>query len=102
MHSNGLSETIDRIQGGTSPAALAEFVDAFDLALTDGVRFALLEKAPALTGDDRLDALVGAIAEYLAKQHQLDCVPTWVSGPARHLDRPWHTSSMFIDWNASF
>jgi hypothetical protein len=58
MHSNGLSETIDRIQAGTSPdAALAEFVDAFDLALTDGVRFAMLEKAPALTGDERLDAL---------------------------------------------
>jgi hypothetical protein len=103
MQSNGLSETIDRIQAGTSPdAALAEFVDAFDLELKDGVRFAMLEKAPALTGDERLDALVGAIAEYLAKQYQLDRVPTWVSGPARYLDRPWHTSSMFIDWKREF
>jgi len=39
-----------------------------------------------LTGDDRLDALVGAIAEYLAKQRRLGSVPHWVSDPARRLD----------------
>lgn len=99
MRPNGLFETIDRIRAGTSPdTALAEFVDMFELTLTDGARFAMLEKEPALTRDERLDALVGAIAEYLAKQFRLGRVPTWVSGPARRLDRPWHTSSMFIDW----
>jgi hypothetical protein len=103
MRPTGLSEVIDRIQAGTSPdAALAEFVDTFDLALSDEARFAMLEKEPVLTKDERLDALVGAIAEYLAKQHKLGRAPTWVSGPARYLDRPWHTSSMFIDWKREF
>ena len=103
MQSNGLSETIDRIQAGIPPhASLAEFVDAFDLALTGEARLAMIEKAPALTRNEHLDALVGAIAEYLAKQYQLDHVPAWASGPARYLDRPWHTSSMFIDWKREF
>jgi hypothetical protein len=103
MRPTGLSDVIDRIQAGTSPdAALAEFVDTFDLALTDEARFAMLEKEPALTSDKRLNALVGAIAEYLAKQYKLGRVPSWVSGPARCLDRPWHTSSMFVDWKREF
>jgi hypothetical protein len=103
MRPTGLSEVIDRIQAGTSPdAALAEFIDTFDLVPSDEARFAMLEKEPALTNDKRLNALVGAIAEYPAKQYKLDRVPTWVAGPARCLDRPWHTSSMFIDWKREF
>jgi hypothetical protein len=103
MRPTRLSEAVDKIQAGTSPdAALAEFVDTFDLALTEEFRFAMLEKEPVLTKDERLNALVGAIAEYLAKQYKLGRVPTWASGPARCLDHPWHTSSMFIDWKREF
>jgi hypothetical protein len=103
MRPTGLSEAVNRIQAGASPdSALAEFVDTFDLARSDEDRFSMLEKEPALTKDKRLNALVGAIAEYLAKQHKLGRVPTWVSEPARSLDRPWHTSSMFIDWKREF
>ena len=103
MRPTGLSETVDRIRAGTSPdAALAEFLDTFDLTVTDEARFAMLEKEPVLTKGERLNALVGAIAEYLAKQYKLGRVPTWVSGSARCLDRPWHTSSMFIDWKREF
>jgi hypothetical protein len=103
MRPTGLSEAVNRIQAGTSSdAALAEFVDTFDLATSDEARFAMLEKEPVLTKDKRLDALVGAIAEYLAKQYKLGRVPTWASAPARCLDRPWHTSSMFIDWKREF
>jgi hypothetical protein len=103
MRPPGLSDAGDKIQAGTSPdVALAEFVDTFDFAVTDEVRFGMLEKEPVLTRDKRLDALAGAIAEYLAKQYKLGRVPTWVSGPARCLDRPWHTSSMFIDWKREF
>ena len=99
MRSAALSEAIREIQDGASPdTVLAAFVDTFDLALTDNARFALLENEPVLTKDARLNALVGAIAEYLAKQYRLGRVPAWVSGSARYLDRPWHTSSMFIDW----
>jgi hypothetical protein len=103
MRPTRLFEAVDKIQAGISPdVALAEFADTFDLAIADEVRFTMLEKEPVLTKDDRLDALVGAIAEYLAKQYKLCRVPTWVSGPARCLDRPWHTSSMFIDWKREF
>jgi hypothetical protein len=103
MRPTGLSEAVDKIQAGTPPGvSLAEFVDTFDLALADEARFAMPEKEPVLTKDQRIDALVGAIAEYLAKQYKLGRVPSWVSGPARCLDRPWHTSSMFIDWKREF
>jgi hypothetical protein len=61
-----------------------------------------IAEEPALTNDKRFDALVGAIAEYLAKQHRVGRVPTWVSGSARYLDCPWHTSSIFIDWRREF
>ena len=50
-----------------------------------------IEREPKLTGDVRLDALVGAMAEYLAKQRRLGRVPHWVCDPARRLDQPWFT-----------
>ncbi len=103
MRPNTLAEAVERIQAGASrDIMLAEFVDTFNLAPTSAARYATIEEEPALTNDERLDALVGALAEYLAKQHRLGRVPTWVSGSARYLDRPWHTSSMFIDWTREF
>ena len=39
-----------------------------------------------------MDSPVGAIAEYLAKQHRLGAVRSWTSGPSR-LDEPWFTTS---------
>ena len=103
MSPNTLAEAVERIQAGASrDIMLAEFVDTFNLAPTSAARYVTIEEESALTNDERLDALVGALAEYLAKQHRLGRVPTWVSGSARHLDRPWHTSSMFIDWTREF
>jgi len=64
MRPNTLAEAVERIQAGTPrDAVLAEFVDTFDLAGTDDDRFASIEAEPKLTGDARLDALVGAMAE---------------------------------------
>jgi hypothetical protein len=98
MRPRTLAEAVERIQSGISrDAAIAEFVDTFDLAPTSEECYAAIAKEPALTNDRRLDALVGAIAEYLAKQHRLGRVPPWVSGPARYLDRPWHTCSVADD-----
>jgi hypothetical protein len=98
MRPNSLAEAVKRIQeGALQDVALAEFVDTFDLAPTIEARHATIAKEPTLTNDKRLDALVGAIAEYLAKQHKLGRVPSWVSGPARYLDRPWHTCSFADD-----
>jgi len=93
MRPNTLAEAVEKIQGGLAQdVALAEFVDTFDLARSDDDRYASIEREPRLTGDDRLDALVGAIAEYLAKQRRLGRVPPWVSNPARRLASPWFTT----------
>jgi hypothetical protein len=93
MRPNTLAEAVERIRAGSArDLVLAEFVDTFDLAKTDQVRYASIEREPTLTGDDRLDALVGAIAEYLAKQRRLGRVPPWVSSPKRRLSSPWFTT----------
>jgi hypothetical protein len=93
MRPNTLADAVERIQSGSArDVVLAEFVDSFDLARTDRDRYESIEREPQLTGDVRLDALVGAVAEYLAKQRRLGQVPPWVSGPARRLASPWFTS----------
>jgi hypothetical protein len=103
MRPISLAQAIQKIRTGDSQGiALAEFVAAFDLASADDARFATIAEEPALTDDKRLDAMAGAIAEYLAKQYKLGQIPSWVSGNARYLDRPWHTSSLFIDWKREF
>jgi hypothetical protein len=94
MRPQTLAEAVERIEKREpQDVMLAEFVDTFDLARTDGDRYASIEQEPKLTGDRRLDALVGAIAEYLAKQRRLGRVPHWVCDPARRLDRPWFTAA---------
>jgi len=98
MRPNTLAEAVERIKAGSAQdVALAEFVDAFDLAKTDGDRYASIEREPNLTGDVRLDALVGAMTEYLAKQRRLGRVPQWASGPARRLASPWFTTASPTD-----
>jgi hypothetical protein len=94
MHPNTLVEAVERIRAGSAPdVVLAEFVDSFELAKTDRDRYSAIECEPKLTGDVRLDALVGAIAEYLAKQRRLGHVPQWVCDPARFLTSPWFTTA---------
>jgi hypothetical protein len=95
---NTLAEAVERIRmGAPQDVALAEFVDTFDLAPTIEARYATIADEPALTSDKRLDALVGAMAEYLAKQRKLGRVPRWVGGSARYLDQPWHTCASTDD-----
>ena len=92
MRPQTLAEAVAIIQNGAlQDVALAEFVDTFDLARTIEARYATIEQEPALTGDRKLDALVGAMAEYLAKQRKLGRVPHWVGDRARFLDEPWFT-----------
>jgi hypothetical protein len=93
MRPTTLADAVSRIfAGAPRDAVLAEFVDMFDLIRADDERYASIEREPQLTGDDRLDALVGAIAEYLAKQRRLGRVPAWAGGPARRLASPWFTA----------
>jgi len=94
MRPNTLADAVDAIEAGSArDEVLAEFVDTFDAASTDEDRYASIEREPKLTADERLDALVGAVAEYLAKQRRLGRVPPWVSNPARRLTSPWFTTA---------
>jgi hypothetical protein len=94
MRPNTLADAVESIRAGSArDVVLAEFIDTFDLARTDQDRYASIEREPALTGDVKLDALVGGIAEYLAKQRKLGRVPHWAADPARRLTDPWFTTS---------
>jgi hypothetical protein len=94
MRPNTLAEAVERIQNGVSQdIALAEFVDTFDLSPTIEAKYATIEREPALTQDRRLDALVGAMAEYLAKNRRLGRVPSWTGEPTRRLAEPWFTTA---------
>ena len=88
-----LAEAVDRMRSGEPHhAALAEYLDTFYLEPTPERRLTTLSEEPPLTGDARLDALAGAIADYLARQYRLPHVPDWAFGPKRFLGRPWHMS----------
>jgi hypothetical protein len=94
MRPNTLAEAVERIEGGIpQDVALAEFVDTFDLAPTIDAKYATIECEPRLTRDPKLNALVGAMAEYLAKNRRLGRVPHWTGGPARRLAEPWFTTA---------
>ena len=73
---------------------MPEFLDTFYLAPTAGQQLATISDRPPPSGDHRLDAFVGAAAEYLARQYQLPAIPDWVFEPGRFLDRAWHVSQL--------
>ena len=56
-----------------------------------------MRREPPLTGDARLDALAGAVAEYLARQYALPTIPAWAFEPVRYLERAWHTTPFDSD-----
>jgi hypothetical protein len=90
-----LAQTAERIASGRSlDKALPEFLDEFYLAATPESQLTMLWDEPSLTGEPRLDGLLGAVAEYLAHQLKLERVPAWAYSPVRYLDRPWHASSL--------
>ena len=88
-----LREAVARVlTGEPEDVMLAEFVDTFYLTPGATERLALLAEEPRLTGDQRLDAYIGGIAEYLAHHFALEDAPAWAFKPERYLDRPWHTT----------
>lgn len=89
-----LSEAAERIAGGEPEwKALGEFLDEFYGAASADERLAKIQDEPPLTGDDKLDAVLGAAAEYLAKLYRLPAVPEWVGGPKRVLSEPYFTTT---------
>jgi hypothetical protein len=93
-----LAEAYERmIAGDEHGHALPEFLDTFYFEKTAEARLATLRAEPPLTGDPHLDALAGAVAEYLARQYKLPSIPAWAFKPVRYLDRPWHTTPFESD-----
>jgi hypothetical protein len=86
-----LAQVFDRIIKGEEPEGpLTEFVEGFFLVVSEEKRFELIADAPPPTGQQRLDALAGALGEYMAKHFRLPRVPRWVAEPGRYLEHPWH------------
>jgi hypothetical protein len=93
-----LAQAYERVAAGADyETVLSELLDTFYLAPSALQRLAVLRDEPGLSGDPRLDALAGAIAEYLARQYRLPEIPEWAFEPCRYLDRPWHTSPFADD-----
>jgi hypothetical protein len=67
--------------------AIREFLDEFYLANTE--RQSLIDEEPALLGDPKLNAYLGAVGEHLAQRWRLDHIPPWTLHPGRFLDEPW-------------
>jgi hypothetical protein len=88
-----LAETYERILAGAD-SDVAEFLDTFYLTATAGGRLDTLRSEPRLPGDADLDALAGAVAEYLARQYELPSIPAWAFEPVRYLEHAWHASSI--------
>ena len=73
--------------------AVRELLDEVQLLpRADLVRRAL-EQRPALTGDPRHDAYLGALAEHLAFEHGVER-PAWACEPERFLDRMWFVTDV--------
>jgi hypothetical protein len=93
-----LAQAYERVAAGADfETALSELLDTFYLAPSALQRLAVLRDEPGLSGDPRLDALAGAIAEYLARQYRLPEIPDWAFEPCRYLDRAWHTTPFADD-----
>jgi hypothetical protein len=82
---------LERFRAGKSlDDAFADFLDEFFILPTKELQEEFLSDEPSSSGDARLDALAGAVAEYLAKQHRLGKVPKWASDRSRYLEHAWH------------
>jgi hypothetical protein len=92
MRPNTLAEMTTRIkQGEALEKALSEFLDTFYTAGDTARRAEMLHAEPVSIGM-RQDALIGAVAEYLAHQYALPRVPAWAFDPSRYLEHAWHTA----------
>jgi len=86
-----LALAIERIVAGEeAERPLSEFIESFFAVETSEQRLALISEAPPATGQQRLDALAGALGEYMAKQFCLVNAPRWTIEPGRYLEHAWH------------
>jgi hypothetical protein len=86
-----LARAIERIIAGEeAEGPLSDFVESFFALETNEERLALIAEEPPSTGQRRLDALAGALGEYMAKHFCRVNAPRWTIGPSRYLEHAWH------------
>jgi hypothetical protein len=68
---------------------MAGFLDDFYADMSVEGRRSRLEEDPGLSGDRKLDALLGAIGEHLCRRWSLGIPPAWTDQPERFLVYPW-------------
>jgi len=68
---------------------MAGFLDDFYADAGVASRMRRVADDPGLTDDGRMNALLGAIGEHLARRWSLGDPPSWSHRPERFLDRPW-------------
>ena len=73
--------------------AVREFLDEFALLPRDDLRARAIRDRPELTGEDRADAYLGALAEHLAAVERIER-PPWAVERERFLDRFWFVSEV--------
>lgn len=87
-----LREALDMSLGddpaGTIDELLREFLDEFYLCDDDSVKSQMIQEEPRITGHEKKDAYLGAVAEHLAFKYNLP-VPDWCAGEKRFLHRAW-------------
>lgn len=90
MRPSTLAQAAERLTRDPDGDAISEFLDAFYTMPGIDDRRAMLADEPELMGNQHDDALLGAIASYLAKRFRLGLVPEWAQQPRRFLSEPWH------------
>ncbi len=87
------AEVAERLrQGEPSAKAFAEFLDEFYGARDRDAAQARIVDEPAPMGDPIADALLAAVADYLATQFTRRRPPDWTSHPSRILAEPHFTT----------
>lgn len=74
-------------------AAVRELLDELKLLPRRDLLARAICDRPRLTGDDRADAYLGALAEHVAASESLER-PPWSIEPERFLDRFWFVSDV--------
>jgi hypothetical protein len=89
-----LAEVARRRNNGEELAPLlAEFLDTFYGALARADAQSLLADEPERVTRAEEHAVLGAVAEHLARRWQLS-IPEWTNDPSRFLRRPYFTSPL--------
>jgi hypothetical protein len=82
-----------RSAGEELGSLLVGFLDSFYGDLRQGTGQAALADPPEALAEAREHALLGAIAEHLARRWEL-AIPNWSNDPSRFLKRPYFTSPL--------